>query len=69
MYKHLEDMLKKEKVSFLCCEVNVEPPNEGSTRFHKRIGFQVVKGKHQHEPGYVVDYMAKKLGKAPLPKF
>lgn len=39
MYKHLEDMLKKDKISFLCCEVNVEPPNEGSTRFHKRLGF------------------------------
>lgn len=26
----------------LCCEVNLRPPNEGSLRFHRRLGFQCV---------------------------
>ncbi len=26
----------------LCCEVNLEPPNEGSMAFHRQLGFDVV---------------------------
>ena len=32
-------MLDSAEHSLLCCEVNLEPPNPGSLRFHKRIGF------------------------------
>jgi uncharacterized protein len=26
----------------LCCEVNLEPPNPGSLRFHRRLGFELL---------------------------
>lgn len=32
------------------CEVNTEPPNPGSHRFHERLGFQRV-GERTYEPG------------------
>lgn len=31
-----------ETVPVLTCEVNVQPPNPGSMRFHESLGFQVV---------------------------
>ncbi len=34
----------------ICCEVNVAPPNPGSMRFHRRLGFVEV-GRGVHEPG------------------
>lgn len=30
------------KVSFITCEINKAPPNPGSMRFHKRLGFEVI---------------------------
>ena len=40
LYKSVEQhMLSSAEHSLLCCEVNLEPPNPGSLRFHKRIGF------------------------------
>lgn len=52
--------MRAEKIFTLCCEVNVEPANPGSSRFHERLGFKTVK-KHTHEPGYIVNYMVKSL--------
>jgi predicted GNAT superfamily acetyltransferase len=60
LYAHLEKEMRREKIPILCCEVNVVPPNVGSTRFHQRLGFKVVK-RHEHEPGYVVDMMMKEV--------
>lgn len=51
-------MLKQE-IKILCCEVNVN--NIGSAKFHKQNGFRVVKNNHQHEPGYVVDFLVKEM--------
>ena len=34
----------------VCCEVNLQPPNPGSMRFHSRLGFQEV-GRAVYEPG------------------
>ena len=31
-----------EEVSVMTCEVNLRPPNEGSMRFHERLGFRQV---------------------------
>jgi predicted GNAT superfamily acetyltransferase len=42
----------------LCCEVNVEPPNPGSLRFHERIGFAEV-GQFAPKPDYVVSLLVK----------
>ena len=40
LYQSVEQlMLDSAEHSLLCCEVNLEPPNPGSLRFHKRIGF------------------------------
>jgi len=33
-----------EQDVMLCCEVNEEPPNPGSMRFHERFGFKPVSG-------------------------
>ncbi|MBT5434634.1 MAG: GNAT family N-acetyltransferase [Alphaproteobacteria bacterium] len=33
-----------EQDVMLCCEVNEEPPNPGSMRFHERFGFEPVGG-------------------------
>jgi predicted GNAT superfamily acetyltransferase len=44
--------------AILCCEVNVEPPNPGSLRFHQRIGFAEV-DKIAPKPGYIVSLLVK----------
>lgn len=53
-------MLKSAEHSLLCCEVNLEPPNPGSLRFHHRIGFSEC-GVESTAPGYVVTYLQKLL--------
>ena len=53
-------MLDSAEHSLLCCEVNLEPPNPGSLRFHKRIGFSEC-GVETTAPGYVVTYLQKLL--------
>ena len=59
LYQSVEQhMLNSAEHSLLCCEVNLEPPNPGSIRFHKRIGFTEV-GQHSHEQGYVVSLLQK----------
>lgn len=45
---------------FLACEVNFDPPNEGSLRFHRRIGFSPV-GRQESKPGLVVEMLAKEV--------
>jgi predicted GNAT superfamily acetyltransferase len=47
----------------LTCEVNFEPPNEGSLRFHRRIGFLPV-GYQESKPGLVVEMLAKAISGA-----
>ena len=39
-----------DSVKALTCEVNILPPNEGSMRFHERIGFRQV-GSMSNETG------------------
>ena len=61
LYQSVEQhMLKSAEHSLLCCEVNLEPPNPGSLRFHKRIGFSEC-GVESTAPGYVVTYLQKLL--------
>lgn len=43
---------------YLLCEVNFSPPNEGSLRFHRRIGFLPV-GYQESKPGLIVEMLAK----------
>ena len=43
LYQSVEQqMLNSAEHSLLCCEVNLEPPNPGSLRFHQRIGFMEI---------------------------
>ena len=42
------------------CEVNTAPPNPGSMRFHKSLGFNEV-GAHAFTPDYAVAYLARRL--------
>ena len=59
LYQSVEQhMLNSAEHSLLCCEVNLEPPNPGSLRFHKRIGFTEV-GRHSPQKGYVVSLLQK----------
>ena len=59
LYQTVEQrMLDSAEHSLLCCEVNLEPPNPGSLRFHKRIGFAEV-GQHSPQQGYVVSLLQK----------
>jgi len=62
LYQAVErHMLNSAEHSLLCCEVNLEPPNPGSMRFHHRIGFIEV---GQTIPGYAnyrVSYLSKSL--------
>ena len=59
LYQSVErHMLDSAEHSLLCCEVNLEPPNPGSLRFHKRIGFTEV-GRHSPQQGYMVSMLQK----------
>ena len=61
LYQAVErQMIASAEHSLLCCEVNLEPPNPGSLRFHQRIGFSEC-GVESSEPGYAVIYMKKLL--------
>jgi predicted GNAT superfamily acetyltransferase len=61
LYKSVEQqMIDSAQHSLLCCEVNLEPPNPGSLRFHHRIGFTEV-GQHSPQQNYVVSMLSKNL--------
>ena len=61
LYQAVEQkMLQSAEHSMLCCEVNLEPPNRGSLRFHQRIGFTEV-GQHSPQIGYVVTLLQKSI--------
>ncbi|MCX6536869.1 MAG: GNAT family N-acetyltransferase [Actinobacteria bacterium] len=53
-------MIKDRCAPLLTCEVNLNPPNTGSIRFHNRIGFREV-GQQDSKPGLTVSLLAKKI--------
>jgi len=60
LYEALEAHVA-DKRPVLACEVNTLPPNPGSLRFHKRLGFEEV-GEQMFEPGAkAVVYLVKTL--------
>ncbi len=62
LYRAVEQkMLQSAEHSMLCCEVNLEPPNPGSLRFHKRIGFIEVGQSIPEDANYRVSYLSKSL--------
>ena len=61
LYQAVEQhMQNSAEHSLLCCEVNLEPPNPGSLRFHHRIGFAEV-GQRCDGKAYQVVLLAKTL--------
>jgi predicted GNAT superfamily acetyltransferase len=61
LYQSVEQqMIASAQHSMLCCEVNLEPPNPGSLRFHHRIGFAEV-GQHSPQQDYRVSMLSKNL--------
>ena len=61
LYQSVEQqMIASAQHTLLCCEVNLEPPNPGSLRFHHRIGFTEV-GQHSPQQNYRVSMLSKNL--------
>ncbi len=57
LYADLEARIGAE---WLTCEVNLRPRNDGSLRFHHRIGFSEV-GQQETDYGVLVSMLAKRL--------
>ena len=61
LYGAVEYLMIKEGVaSLLTCEVNLQPANPGSLRFHHRLGFIEV-GQHESKPEFIVSMLAKNI--------
>jgi predicted GNAT superfamily acetyltransferase len=42
LYRDLFEQARADGVDIVCCEYNIEPPNEASRRFHDKFGFREV---------------------------
>lgn len=51
LYQDFEDWARDTGRPVVCAEVNVEPPNPRSLRFHQRRGFEVVAERESYAPG------------------
>ena len=61
LYDEVERRIRAEAVTDLfVCEVNLQPRNDGSLRFHARLGFEQV-GEQESKPGLIVAMLAKRL--------
>ena len=61
LYGALEQLMISDGInSLLACEVNLQPPNPGSLRFHHRLGFSEV-GQHESKPGLIVSMLTKRV--------
>jgi len=61
LYREVERRIIADGMtSLFTCEVNLRPRNEGSLRFHTRLGFEQV-GEQESKPGLVVAMLAKRL--------
>lgn len=50
LYRDVFDYATKHRIPRVLCEVNLEPPNPGSLRFHHRLGFTAI-GQQRTENG------------------
>lgn len=61
LYEEVERRIRDEgRTNLFTCEVNLQPRNDGSLRFHSRLGFTQV-GELESKPGLVVAMLAKHL--------
>ena len=62
LYREVERRIIAEgKTTLFACEVNMRPRNDGSLRFHARLGFEQV-GEQVSKPGLVIAMLAKRVG-------
>ena len=65
LYQSVEQqMIASAEHSLLCCEVNLDPPNLGSLRFHHRIGFTEVGQSIPDNANYRVSYLSKSVSES-----
>jgi predicted GNAT superfamily acetyltransferase len=60
-YQRLEDWARQQGKPMLCAEVDIEPPNPGSLKFHQRQGFAEVGQQAYGDEGKRVILMAREL--------
>ncbi len=60
MYDDFQESMP-ESVEFMTCEVNLQPPNESSMRFHERMGFSQVGSRTSEAGTKKVAFMEKNL--------
>ncbi|NNF80952.1 MAG: GNAT family N-acetyltransferase [Rhizobiales bacterium] len=61
LYKELFEIARAGGHSMICCEVNSDPPNPGSDRFHEALGFEEAGHAHLPDRGKSVRYLVCKL--------
>ncbi len=61
LYKIVFAHAEAHGVPRVTCEVNLDPPNPGSLRFHKRLGFVEVGRQVSRNSGHHVSLLAKEL--------
>jgi predicted GNAT superfamily acetyltransferase len=61
LYRLVAEHAKKNDAPRILCEVNLEPPNPGSLRFHLRHGFTEVGQQRTTGGTYLVSLLAKEL--------
>jgi hypothetical protein len=61
LYRAVTDYAVEHGIPRVLCEVNLDPPNPGSLRFHKRIGFEEVGQQRTKNGTYLVSLLAKEL--------
>ena len=60
LYRDFEARARSADTPRLVCEVNLDPPNPGSMRFHERLGFTRLDS--AEVGGKTVQYLVKELG-------
>ena len=61
LYRNLFDAAAKAGHGLICCEVNSDPPNPGSDRFHAAMGFKTVGERALTDRGKTVRYFTCEL--------
>ena len=61
LYAELFDRARTEGHTMVCCEVNSDPPNPASDRFHEALGFEEAGAAHLADRGKSVRYLVCRL--------
>ncbi|BCJ89404.1 GNAT family acetyltransferase [Terrihabitans soli] len=62
LYADLFEEARKAGHDLIVCEVNIDPPNPASDRFHTSLGFEEVGAAEIHGGTKTVRYLARRLG-------